>query len=56
MEHFIAIIGFAVLCGAWVLYQRWMSRVDRQVGKHPHCGGGCSSAKLREIERDGRGT
>ncbi|MBK1723971.1 hypothetical protein [Thiocystis violacea] len=41
LKHLIAILGLALLCGAWVGFQRWLKRVDPD-GRHIESGcGGC---------------
>lgn len=30
--HVIAIIAFAVICGVWVLLQRWIARSEPEIG------------------------
>ena len=52
MQHLYAIIGLAALCGVWVLFQRWISRADSEIGRDPHCGGGCSGDRLRQIDQN----
>ncbi len=42
--YLIAIAGLAALCGAWVLFQQWLARVDPEQGdcEMGRCGcGGC---------------
>ncbi|MCP3962929.1 MAG: hypothetical protein GY719_34250 [bacterium] len=39
LGHLIAIAGLALLCGAWVLVQRWIGRRDPQApGVEGRCG------------------
>ncbi|NEX21634.1 hypothetical protein G3480_15170 [Thiorhodococcus mannitoliphagus] len=41
LRHLIAIVGLALLCGAWVAFQGWLRRVDPN-GRHIESGaGGC---------------
>ncbi len=44
LGHLIAIAALALLCGAWVLVQRWIARRDPQAlgveGRCGHCGKG----------------
>ncbi|UCD74040.1 MAG: hypothetical protein JSV91_09635 [Phycisphaerales bacterium] len=47
MNHLLAILGLAVACILWGLLQRWIARVDPDVGADPHCG--CHHEELREI-------
>jgi hypothetical protein len=44
LTHLIAVIALAALCGAWVLFQRWLKRVDpdaRGVEDDSGCSGNC---------------
>jgi len=41
MHHLLAILGLAALCGAWVLFQRWLARVDPERGPQATGCGGC---------------
>lgn len=50
MELLIGTLGLGALCGAWVIMQRFVRRMDPKTGKNPHCGGRCSP-KLEEFER-----
>ena len=50
MDALITALALAVLCGAWVLLQRWIARVDGEVGNDPHCGR-CCDEKLCELAR-----
>ncbi len=54
MEYLIAAIGLGALCGSWVLLQRWIARMDPEIGERPPCSGGCSS-KLRHINEQEEG-
>ncbi len=51
MNHLLAILGLGLLCACWVLLQRWIARLDPDIGDSRHCGGGCCGDKLRDIER-----
>ncbi len=44
LTHLAAVAGLALLCGAWVLVQRWVGRRDPQAPtvKSRGCGSGCS--------------
>jgi len=42
MQELFAILGLVVLCGAWVGFQRWLARVDPELGARGSCCGGCS--------------
>jgi hypothetical protein len=50
METLFGVLGLGALCAGWALFQRWMSRVDPEIGDDPHCGGGCGGSRLRKIE------
>lgn len=46
--HLLAIVGLALLCGAWVIVQRWVARhdpeaptVERRCGCRHEAGPGC---------------
>ncbi len=44
LGHLLAVAGLALLCGAWVLIQRWIARRDPAAPtvESYGCGGGCS--------------
>ena len=48
-EALIAVLGLALLCGGWVLFQRWIARVDPEApgveGNCGRCGGGEAPAR-----------
>jgi hypothetical protein len=41
--HVLAILALVVLCGAWVLFQRWLGRVDPDGQTIEDRCGGCGS-------------
>jgi len=44
LNHLIAVFALAALCAAWVLFQRWLKRVDpnaRGVEDATGCSGNC---------------
>ena len=53
MDYLIAAIGLGILCGGWAMLQRWIARIDPEVGDRP-CGGGCS-AKRRDVDNADEG-
>jgi hypothetical protein len=49
MTHLLALIGFTLLCAAWIAFQLWLKRADPERGDfRPGCGGcqggSCGSA------------
>ncbi len=50
-EHLPAILGLGALCAVWVLFQRFIARVDPEIGADPHCGDGSCDQKLCKIEQ-----
>ncbi|MET0023198.1 MAG: hypothetical protein ABW085_02965 [Sedimenticola sp.] len=58
--HIFALIGLSLLCGAWVLFQRWLAKQDpdKKEGYKPGCGA-CSSkscpTKKRSADISGPG-
>ncbi len=52
MQYLLAIVGLAVLCGAWVVLQRWIARRAPEVPGPDRACGSCSCGKGRcENER-----
>jgi hypothetical protein len=46
LTHLIAILSLAVLCGAWVAFQRWLHKLDPELpGLDRSCSGGCGACK-----------
>ncbi|MCB2261961.1 MAG: hypothetical protein LGR52_03345 [Candidatus Thiosymbion ectosymbiont of Robbea hypermnestra] len=48
--HLWAVLALAVLCAGWVLFQRWLARIDpdgRRIEDARDCGSRCSG-KCRE--------
>ena len=43
LAHLFAVVGLALLCGGWVLFQRWIARHDPEAPgvEGRGCGGGC---------------
>ena len=52
LTHLIAILGLAALCGAWVLFQRWLKHADPD-GRHIESGCGCGGAGHCQTSDDG---
>jgi hypothetical protein len=48
-KHLIIVLGLGLLCGGWVLLQRWIARRDPEA-KGPEGGGGCSSCSCGQGE------
>ena len=48
MEHLWAIFALVVLCAAWVLFQRWLERVDPDSRKLEIGCGGCSDTYAKK--------
>ncbi len=46
----IAVFGLGLLCGAWVLFQRWIARADPEA---PGVEGGCCGVGEREAPARG---
>ena len=44
LGHVLAVLGLALLCGAWVLVQRWVSRHDPGAPTVEN-GGGCHHSR-----------
>ena len=45
-----AVIGLGLLCGAWVLFQRWIARADPEApGVEGGCCGGGKAPQRREL-------
>ena len=42
MHELLAILSLGILCGAWVVFQRWLARVDPDLAQQGSCCGGCS--------------
>ena len=49
MNHFFAIIGLAIACILWGLLQRWIARIDPDIGNDPHCS--CHGSELRDMDK-----
>jgi len=49
--YLLAILGLAVLCGAWVAFQLWLRKSDPEgvslESRCGHCDGGCSRGSDR---------
>ena len=30
LRHLIAVLALGALCGAWIVFQRWIARIDRE--------------------------
>jgi len=57
-EYLWASLGLAALCAGWVLFQRWLERVDpdgRRIQDSQDCGRGCSG-KCDEMETSRQGS
>ena len=52
MNHLFAIIGLAIACILWGLLQRWIARIDPDIGNDPHCS--CHGAELRDMDKQPR--
>ena len=52
LNHLLAIAGFALLCGGWVLLQRWITRAEPGI-KGPESGCGSCSCGGGRCERQG---
>jgi hypothetical protein len=46
----LAVVGLGLLCGGWVLFQRWIARVDPEA---PGVEGGCCGSAGREAPPTG---
>ena len=44
LTHLLAVFGLALLCGVWVLIQRWVAQRDPEAPtiESYGCGSGCS--------------
>jgi hypothetical protein len=45
MRELLAILGLGALCGAWVLLQLWLRRVDPELAARGSCCGGCGGRR-----------
>lgn len=52
-NHLIAILGLALLCGAWMVFQLWLKKKDPDASLTK---GACSSAEKDSVRSGGEGS